>query len=129
MEHLVRNRPEGTALDHDTVLAFDVLTHALTFAGASPDLQTFRNNEPKVPAPLRGNPNIHFFAAIMMPVYRPFVTDHYKGKADGRLAATALALRLYAADHGGRYPGTLDELVPEYLPAVPLDPLAAGGAR
>jgi len=43
---------------------------------------------------LRGNPNLHFFAAILMPRYGSFVADHYKGKAEGRLAATALALYL-----------------------------------
>ena len=43
-----------------------------------------------------------------------------------RFAATALALRLYEVEHGRR-PATLDELVPEYLPAVPIDPFAADG--
>jgi hypothetical protein len=42
VEHLVRNRPEGGALDHNTVLAFDVLTHALTFVGANHALETWR---------------------------------------------------------------------------------------
>jgi len=61
-----------------------------------------------------------------MPSYGRFVTQQYRGKAERRLAATALALRLYAADHGGSYPKTLDELVPNYLPAVPTDPFATG---
>ena len=38
-----------------------------------------------------------------------------------RAAAVALALRLYELDHGRR-PSTLAELVPSYLPAVPVDP-------
>jgi len=42
IESLVRNRREGAALDHDTVLAFDVLTHALTFVGAERALETWR---------------------------------------------------------------------------------------
>lgn len=37
------------------------------------------------------------------------------------LAANAVALRRYKLDHGA-YPNTLDELVPSYLKAVPLDP-------
>ena len=37
------------------------------------------------------------------------------------MAATALALRLYEVDHGAR-PGSLSDLVPEYLPTLPLDP-------
>lgn len=35
----------------------------------------------------------------------------------------ALAVRLFELDHGKR-PATLSELVPQYLEAVPLDPLA-----
>jgi len=45
--------------------------------------------------------------------------------AEQRLAATALAIRWYEADHGHR-PETLDMLVPAYLPAVPADPCASG---
>jgi hypothetical protein len=54
---------------------------------------------------------------------------HYRALTERRLAATCLAARLYAADHDGRYPNSLDELVPDYLPSVPADPFAAGGKR
>lgn len=39
-----------------------------------------------------------------------------------RIAASTLAVYLYSADHAGDFPESLDALVPEYLPAVPLDP-------
>ncbi len=42
-----------------------------------------------------------------------------------RMTATALAIRLYELDKG-QMPETLDELVPEYLPAVPQDPFFDG---
>jgi hypothetical protein len=45
----------------------------------------------------------------------------YRARATRRMAACALALKLYEADHGA-LPPTLGELVPDYLPAVPLDP-------
>ena len=45
--------------------------------------------------------------------------------ADHHRAAAALAVRLYAADHGGDLPPTLAALVPDYLPAVPRDATAA----
>ncbi|GBC98642.1 hypothetical protein HRbin17_01156 [bacterium HR17] len=38
-----------------------------------------------------------------------------------RIGMTAMALRLYRHGHG-RYPETLQALVPQYLPAVPTDP-------
>ena len=47
-------------------------------------------------------------------------------RARRRLAASALAVRLYQDDHGHR-PATLDELLPDYLPFVPLDPTSAEG--
>jgi hypothetical protein len=46
---------------------------------------------------------------------------YYRQIARRRMAATAIAIKLYEADHGGR-PDTLDALVPDYLPAVPADP-------
>ncbi len=46
--------------------------------------------------------------------------------AECRMAATALAIRLYELDHGRR-PQRLEDLVPDYLPAVPADPFAADG--
>jgi hypothetical protein len=48
--------------------------------------------------------------------------------ADCRMAAVALAVRLYASEHDGARPGSLAELTPRYLPQVPADPLARGGA-
>ncbi len=43
------------------------------------------------------------------------------------LAADAVALRRYRLDHG-TYPATLDELVPAYLKAVPLNPYTSRAA-
>jgi hypothetical protein len=51
---------------------------------------------------------------------------HFRSLARRRAAAVAVALRLYAQDHAGAAPGTLKELVPKYLPAVPADPFADG---
>jgi hypothetical protein len=50
---------------------------------------------------------------------------HAQLKAHGRLVATMLAIRLYQHDHPGQRPPTLEALVPQYLPTVPRDPLAA----
>jgi hypothetical protein len=44
--------------------------------------------------------------------------------ADRRTTAITLAMQLYRADHG-TWPANLNELVPTYLPAVPLDPFIA----
>jgi len=52
------------------------------------------------------------------------VQFYYWRLATRRMAALALAIRLYEIDHGHR-PEKLTELVPEYLPEVPKDPFAA----
>lgn len=49
---------------------------------------------------------------------------HYRGLTERRMAAVALAVRLFVLDHG-RLPESLAELVPDYLPSVPRDALAA----
>lgn len=43
-----------------------------------------------------------------------------------RIAAVVMALHLYAVDHQGILPKTLDELMPGFLPAIPDDPSETG---
>jgi hypothetical protein len=52
---------------------------------------------------------------------------HFPVMTDRRAAAIALAVRLYRVDHDGQLPAHLTDLVPDYLPAVPIDPMAADG--
>ncbi len=49
------------------------------------------------------------------------VRQVFRNLTERRAAAVLLALRLYEADHG-RLPAALATLVPDYLPAVPVDP-------
>jgi hypothetical protein len=51
---------------------------------------------------------------------------HFRGLAHQRMAALALAIRLYELDHGRR-PEELVALVPNYLEALPQDPFASDG--
>jgi hypothetical protein len=59
--------------------------------------------------------------------FRRMTREHFSALTDRRLAATALAIRLYQLDHAGQRPQRLEQLVPGYLPAIPLDAMAAGG--
>ncbi|MBU0639817.1 MAG: hypothetical protein KKB50_13195 [Planctomycetes bacterium] len=65
-------------------------------------------------------------STILQPSLTRIAVLHFRALAERRLAATALAIRLYELDHGER-PATLAELVPDYLPAVRADPFAADG--
>ncbi len=53
--------------------------------------------------------------------------QQFHGLAQRRMAAIALAIRLYEVDHARR-PAELAELIPDYLDEVPADPMAADGA-
>jgi len=92
----------------------------------SPDWPTYQAKAP--PSPKDGGGfNRHLLVGMLLPSLDRAVMVYYRNLTERRLAATCLAARLYAADHGGEFPGALQDLVPSHLPAVPLDPFAAGG--
>lgn len=68
----------------------------------------------------------HATVGLLLPRFDRVLSGHYRVTAARRLAATALAIRWYACEHRGELPARLEDLVPRYLPAVPLDPLADG---
>lgn len=69
---------------------------------------------------------LHPFVFDSSASFRRLPKEHFQVLTDRRLAATALAIRLYQSDHAGQRPSRLEELVPDYLPTVPLDAMAAG---
>jgi hypothetical protein len=54
------------------------------------------------------------------------IEHHMRVRAERRMTAVSLAAQLYRADTG-RWPPSIEALVPKYLPEVPVDPLAADG--
>ncbi len=72
----------------------------------------------------------HRMARAVSHVHHPtcyiYLRRYYSSLAMRRMAAAAIALRLYELDHGRR-PDTLEALVPDYLPSVPDDPFVEGG--
>lgn len=73
-----------------------------------------------------GDPVLHTMGSILMPNLKRAVGRHYSLLTERRMAAAVLAARLYALDHGGKLPGSFQDLVPRYLPAVPADAMAPG---
>jgi hypothetical protein len=80
------------------------------------------------PLDLRADSKQHLFARTMMFVNRARTEVRFRAATDLRVAAIALAIRWYQADHHGELPSTLQVLAPKYLPAVPADPMAADDA-
>ncbi len=56
------------------------------------------------------------------------IFNFYKSIMLRRLNAIGLAIRLFELDHGGR-PESLELLVPDYLPSIPIGSLASDGAE
>ena len=54
---------------------------------------------------------------------------YHRAAADRRAAAALLAIRMYQLDHADGLPAAWADLVDAYLPAIPKDPFAAGGAE
>ena len=67
-----------------------------------------------------------FLSSILMPVLDRATVLHFRVIGSRRMAATALAMRLYEIDNGRR-PEKLDDLVGRYVAAVPDDPFAGAG--
>jgi hypothetical protein len=63
----------------------------------------------------------------LIPSYTRFMTTEYRIRAERQMVAVALAARLYQIDHHGQWPAKLEDLVPHYLPSVPIDPLSSTG--
>jgi hypothetical protein len=60
-------------------------------------------------------------AEVSIDTYDPLLNRVTDTHALQRVTMTALALRLYRKENG-RYPENLQQLVPKYLPSVPIDP-------
>lgn len=67
------------------------------------------------------------FTAVLDMDSEKSLTVVARNLAARRLAAAAVAVRLYRVDHDGKLPPTLQALVPAYLPAVPADPMRPDG--
>ncbi len=70
----------------------------------------------------------HLLSRILLVGSGEIFKMHFGAIAQRRLAATALAIRLYELVHGRR-PAKLEALVGAYLPSVPDDPFSGNGAK
>lgn len=107
----------------DGVRALEYGTGFVTAASAStfPEAKRWYDHPGEAPSP---------FGKITAPISTTFlpslqrsVITHFQAIAQRRMAAIALAIRLYEVEHGHR-PILLDELLPSYLKDIPADPFA-----
>jgi hypothetical protein len=113
-----------TALDDGTLMIRHT-TGVLEAATSSATWPEFERRAPAVPAAIEANRWRHLLASIFMSSLDRAVQTYYRVRVDRRLAAVVLAMRLYASEHDGRLPDTLEALVPAYLPALPLDAMSS----
>jgi len=108
----------------DGVIMIRYTTDVIAAADAAPDWPAYRRAAPPVPAEIRQRPWRHLLASTMLPSLDRAIETDFRSATERRLLAVALAARLYAVDHDGRMPARLEDLVPTYLPRVPLDAMA-----
>lgn len=110
----------------DAVFMMEFCT-AVADAGAQTNYPTAREYLPRYPSFGGGiERKTHFVGNILLAFCERAVQLHFRLIAERRLAAIDLAIRLYEVDRGHR-PALLTDLVPDYLAAVPIDPLDANG--
>jgi hypothetical protein len=78
--------------------------------------------------PLMRDLRVRVLGTQVSPWFASELASLFEVLARRRLAGTALAVALYRADHDGRWPESLEALVPEYLREVPQDLLARNAA-
>ncbi|MGH7179002.1 MAG: hypothetical protein ACREJC_16615 [Tepidisphaeraceae bacterium] len=61
------------------------------------------------------------------PAREAFLGNFFAGLREQRLAGTALAIRLYQLDHQEKLPERIEQLAPDYVASVPLDPFSTDG--
>jgi hypothetical protein len=102
----------------------------LTRAGRAADWPAARQLMPTaLERRVEENHRWHPFASVLLPGLRFPVLTEFKCLAARRLAAVAVAIRLFVIDHGGRRPASLAELAPAELPPVPPAPMSGGTLR
>jgi len=69
---------------------------------------------------------LYVYSLLVLPVIPKCIPSDAKSKVRLDVAATALAVERYRLDNA-RWPDSLDQLVPDYLAAVPEDPFAPAG--
>jgi hypothetical protein len=85
------------------------------------------SQRPVYPPPAHVSRVSRIISGTMTPSANRYFVTEWRVVALRRAAAISLATRLYRADHAGRWPNALDDLVPAYLPAVPANPFASDG--
>jgi hypothetical protein len=113
-------------LDHTRLFLISNETNNAELFGRFEDAQsmTHANRMRDAEETFEQSPWLYPFASefLWMDWPSPF---YFNALARRRMAVTAIAIKLYEADHGER-PAALDALVPDYLPAVPRDPYIRG---
>lgn len=96
--------------------AMTELEHVNTLVAAQ---ETIDSPTPVGPGPLDGLESVYFFGSYVVSVAQT-LGRHYQTRCQLDASLTLLALREFNRQRG-RYPETLDELLPDYLPRLPID--------
>jgi hypothetical protein len=108
--------------------ALDYMTVLVRSADTLSDLPSWRKHRgtAKRAKELEDGSRSYKIAGMVVASFNRAFDTHFMIVCERRLAAAALAARWYACEHDGRLPERLDDLVPQYLPAIPKDAMTEG---
>jgi hypothetical protein len=126
MEAVRRNRYLAAVIEVAPVRNWPEASAAL---GRIPVEPSWNNAQAAMSArrsPIATTPRYSRFFATDNGSLTGYFLTHFRCVADRRMTAVSLAAQLYRAEHG-RWPARLEELVPAYLSAIPVDPYREDG--
>lgn len=118
----------GVFLELDIVTLME-FTDQVAAASLQPTLPSAMSNMPKILSSRGVRRFMRPLSGAMAGTLVRTVETEAQATTLRRAAATALAIRLYAIDHGGALPPALVELVPRYLPVPPRDPFSVSNGE
>ena len=110
---------------YNQINAADQITSALPAADAHTWPAAVRADA--AAPPYRERDRFHTISNVFALDTQKALLTTFRGRAQRRMAAIALAIRLYQIDHADARPAALADLVPAYLKALPADPFRADG--
>lgn len=117
-------KPQQTIRYHaDVIRAYEASLNSPPIKATKSELNVLLDEIVNAPWPGRAlNLSGRSILAIVTPTLGDLSITCHRSEANARLTLLYVALRLYSIEHENTLPDTLDALVPDYLPAIPLDP-------
>lgn len=111
------------ALKDEQLMVVEMNTQIITALKNNASPSVYQKMESELESKVIDSPWRYPISYEFMPAYGGAIRTYHRSETMLRCTAVAIAIKLYEADHGKR-PEMLDQLVPTYLSALPIDPFS-----